>query len=261
MFSLTKAFLPWKNAIQLLNRYSTMKVSTLPHPQVPVRCFGLLSQLVNNDYKARKRVGRGPGSGRGNTSGRGRKGSGQRRGRRIRPGFEGGQTPLMKLFPKVGFSTAHLPKLVALNVDRVQQWIDMGRLDATKKITMKELLDTRCCRGIKDGVKLLARNSKSLHTPIHIEVTKASASAIEAVESSGGTIQTVYHSRLGLRSLLYPEKFRLLPRQALPISQKNISYYTDPARRGYLSGKNILQLYYPHQSLRKRRNANVGRGR
>lgn len=42
-----------------------------------------------------------------------------------------------------------------LNLDRVQEWIEQGRLDPTKPITMKHLLDSRACRGVKDGVKLL----------------------------------------------------------------------------------------------------------
>lgn len=44
-----------------------------------------------------------------------------------------------------------------LNVDRLQDWIDQGRLDPSKPITMKELNDSRCLHGVKDGVKLLAR--------------------------------------------------------------------------------------------------------
>ena len=44
-----------------------------------------------------------------------------------------------------------------LNVDRLQDWIDQGRLDPSKLITMKELNDSRCLHGVKDGVKLLAR--------------------------------------------------------------------------------------------------------
>jgi ribosomal protein L15 len=103
-----------------------------------------------------ERVGRGMGSGVGKTSGRGHKG--QRRGGGIRLGFEGGQTPLYRRFPKrhVLVKRRFPDKLQPLNVGRLQLWIDNGRLDASKPITLKELHDSRIIGKISSGVKLLA---------------------------------------------------------------------------------------------------------
>jgi large subunit ribosomal protein L15 len=69
---------------------------------------------------------------------------------------------------------------------------------------------------------------------INIEVSKASQSAIEKIESLGGTITTVYHSPLTLRFLKHPEKFIVPPRAALPNDQRDIAYYTSEKKRGNL---------------------------
>ena len=55
-----------------------------------------------------------------------------------------------------------------LNLDRVQAWIDQGRLDPSQIITLKELCASRCLHGIKDGVKLLARVSESINTSLWV---------------------------------------------------------------------------------------------
>jgi large subunit ribosomal protein L15 len=73
-----------------------------------------------------------------------------------------------------------------------------------------------------------------LKTPIDIEVSQASTSAINAVEAAGGSIVTVYHNRLGLRALLKPHKFEILPQNARPNPTK-LDYYTNYEKRGYLS--------------------------
>ncbi|EPX74027.1 ribosomal protein subunit L15 [Schizosaccharomyces octosporus yFS286] len=214
-----------------------------------MRGLSLLSDLNNRpNVKNSKRVGRGPASGKGKTSARGHKGSGQRRGRRIKPGFEGGQTPITKLFPKIGRSTREIKNYVPLGLGRVHAWIRSGRLDSSKPILMKQLLDSRCCRGIKDGVELVADGkAEELNIPIHIEVTKATKEAIECVEKAGGTVKTVYFNSLGLRAHLYPERFRTLPRQSLPSAKKDILYYTNPENRGYLSNVNLREHYYGDQ--------------
>ena len=58
-------------------------------------------------------------------------------------------------------SDSFTPEIVPLNVDRLQEWIDQGRLDTSKPITIKELHESRCLHGVKDGVKLLARVRKN----------------------------------------------------------------------------------------------------
>ena len=111
------------------------------------------------------RVGRGNSSGRGNTSGRGQKGRTARSGGATPTRFEGGQTPITRAFPKRGFTPLLSAKLKpkALPLGRLKHWLMTGKIDATKPITMKELADSRCVKGIKEGgVKLLADVSASL---------------------------------------------------------------------------------------------------
>lgn len=177
--------------------------------------------------KARKRVGRGIGSGKGKTCGRGHKGQKSRAGGSIPLWFEGGQTPLQQRLPKVGFSNkAHATPLETLNLGKLQLWIDMGRLSipepdekGLRLITMKDLWEAGCTsKRIEHGVKLLAGDADAFHTPIHIEVSRASKKAIAAVESAGGTVTCAHYNRLALRALLKPHKFHplLFPRRARP---------------------------------------------
>ncbi|ORZ34408.1 ribosomal protein L18e/L15P [Catenaria anguillulae PL171] len=197
-----------------------------------------LSALSDNlgAVKSKRRVGRGNGSGRGKTSGRGHKGQKARRGTgKPRLGFEGGQTPLLKRIPKRGFTNVHAKDLVTVNVDKLQRWIDVGRLNPQQPITIKELYDSRLIHSVKDGVKLLGDGAAYLRTPVHIEVTQASASAIKAIEAVGGKVVSVYYNELGLKALVKPHKFRILPRRAEPTSTREIDYYADEANRGYLA--------------------------
>lgn len=189
--------------------------------------------------KKRLRVGRGLGSGMGKTSRRGQKGQLSRSGApRGTPGFEGGQTPFWRRFPKFGFNNTQFAlALQAVNLDTIQGKIDRELLDPTKPITMKELVQCGALgSNLKDGVKLLARGQ--LRQPIEIETTRASARAIEKVEQAGGVVQVSWYTRLGLRALLKPEKFEggIVPERARPPS-KYIEYYTSDEQRGYLSPK------------------------
>ena len=80
--------------------------------------------------KTKKRLGRGPGSGLGKTSGRGGKGQTARSGSSIRPGFEGGQTPLYRRIPKRGFNNIHAIAATALNLKDIAPYIENGVFDA-----------------------------------------------------------------------------------------------------------------------------------
>ncbi|GAA5855940.1 hypothetical protein JCM9279_005556 [Rhodotorula babjevae] len=189
----------------------------------------------------RKRIGRGIGSGRGGTSGRGHKGQGARSGNsKLKAGFEGGQTPLTRAFPKRGFTNPNRDDLVPLNLERLQHWIDRGLIDPARPITMRELYQTRCVHGVHDGVKLLADGAQHFVTPgVQITVSKASTKAIQAVEKLGGTLVARYENRLTLRALIRPESFflkgRPLPGKADPVARRHLLYYSDPKKRGYLA--------------------------
>ncbi|CCJ29228.1 unnamed protein product, partial [Pneumocystis jirovecii] len=183
-----------------------------------------------------KRVGRGPSSGKGKTCGRGHKGQKARSGNnRVKPGFEGGQTPITRLYPKRGFVNMDSKKFSPLNLQRLQVWIDNGRIDVTKPITIKHLYDSNIIHGIKSGVKLLANGKEFFNTPIEIYVSKASREAIKRIEAVGGKVTCVYYNYLGLRAHLHPETFKIIPKQALPINKSNIQYYSNKVNCGYLA--------------------------
>ncbi|KAK9244550.1 ribosomal protein L18e/L15P [Lipomyces tetrasporus] len=188
---------------------------------------------VPTAYRKAKRVGRGPSSGKGKTSGRGM--NGQKQKESVHPWFEGGQTPLHKTLPKIGFTNNFAQDLVKLNLGRLQEWIDKGRIDPSKPVTMKHLLDSRACRGIKDGVKLLADGKENFKTPLNITVSRASKEAIKCIEELGGTVTTKYYNRLALRALLRPQYFSTLPLESRPIRRRDIEYYKNSEVRGYLS--------------------------
>ncbi|BGP14411.1 hypothetical protein JCM10213_004535 [Rhodosporidiobolus nylandii] len=202
--------------------------------------LGNLSPHPGSAHK-RKRIGRGIGSGRGGTSGRGHKGQGARSGNgKPAAHFEGGQTPLTRRYPKRGFTNPNKERLAPLNLERLQHWIDRGLIDPSRPITMRELYETRCVHGIKDGVKLLGDGAEYLTTPnLNIMVSKASQSAIDAVERLNGTLVARYENRLTLRALIRPESFlskgRPIPGKADPIQRRDLLYYSDPKHRGYLA--------------------------
>ncbi len=109
-----------------------------------------------------RRKGRGVGSGHGlaRSAGEGSKGQKSHEGGGIPYGFEGGQSPLWRRTPKYGAMHKMFRKeLEPLNLEKLQLWIDTGRIDTSKKITMKTLLDVGILSKIENGVKLLAKVS------------------------------------------------------------------------------------------------------
>src|SRR5581483_6619115 len=136
-------------------------------------------------YRA-KRVGRGIGSGKGKTSGRGGKGQTARSGVALN-GFEGGQTPLHRRLPKRGFNNKIFRKdHKIVNLGRLQQAIDAGRLAADRPIDAAALVASGVLRRAGDGVRLLAAGE--LSAAITIEVAGASQAAVKAVEAAGGKV-------------------------------------------------------------------------
>src|SRR6185312_197819 len=105
--------------------------------------------------KARMRVGRGIGSGKGKTAGRGVKGQKARTGVAVK-GFEGGQMPLHRRLPKRGFTNIFAKTYNEVGLDRVQQAIDAGKLDAKSPVTAATLREAGVIRRELDGVRLLA---------------------------------------------------------------------------------------------------------
>jgi large subunit ribosomal protein L15 len=143
--------------------------------------------------KVRKRIGRGIGSGTGKTGGRGGKGQTARSGVRIK-GFEGGQMPLHRRLPKRGFKNAMFArKLNEVNLGRIQEAIDAGKLDAATKIDAAALVSAGVLRRAKDGVRLLGGGE--IKAKIALAVFGASKSAKEAVEKAGGSVEILAPQR------------------------------------------------------------------
>ena len=146
-----------------------------------------LNEIRDNEgaHKKRMRVGRGPGSGKGKTAGRGVKGQKSRSGVAI-GGFEGGQMPLYMRMPKRGFNNPNALKLAEVNLWRLQDAIDGGKLDIKGEIKGDALVAAGVIRRVKDGVRLLGTGE--IKGKLNLVVWSASAGAIKAIEAAGGTV-------------------------------------------------------------------------
>ncbi len=146
-----------------------------------------LNQLSDNPgaRKNRIRVGRGIGSGKGKTGGRGGKGQTARTGVAIK-GFEGGQMPLHRRLPKRGFKNIFRQEHAVVNLGRLQQAVEAGKLDPKATIGRDALKAAGLVNKVGAGIKLLAKGE--LRQALTIEVDRASKSAIEAVEKAGGKV-------------------------------------------------------------------------
>jgi large subunit ribosomal protein L15 len=146
-----------------------------------------LSEIADNPgaRKSRRRVGRGIGSGKGKTAGRGVKGQKARTGVAVK-GFEGGQMPLHRRLPKRGFKNVWAKTLNEVNLGRIQQAIDAGKLDPAAPIDVAALVKAGVLRRAKDGVRVLGDGE--IKAKVALTVYGASKSAAAAVEKAGGSI-------------------------------------------------------------------------
>ena len=143
-----------------------------------------LNELENLNTKARKRVGRGPGSGTGKTSGKGHKGQNARSGGGVRPGFEGGQLPLFRRLPKRGFSNAMFKtEYATINV------IDLEKFEDGAVITPELLKEMGILKKQLSGVKVLGNGN--LTKKLTVKANKFSSSAIEKIEAIGGKAEVI----------------------------------------------------------------------
>ena len=146
-----------------------------------------LNELADNPgaAKKQKRVARGPGSGKGKTAGRGIKGQKSRSGVAI-GGYEGGQMPLYRRLPKRGFNKPNQKHFAVVNLGLIEKFIAAGKLDTKGEITEDMLVAAGLTSNKHDGIRILAKGE--IKTKITLNVTGASASAIEAVAKAGGSI-------------------------------------------------------------------------
>jgi large subunit ribosomal protein L15 len=149
-----------------------------------------LNELKDNpgSRKVRLRIGRGIGSGMGKTGGRGGKGQTARSGARL-GGFEGGQMPLHRRLPKRGFNKRARKVYNEVNLLRLQEAVDAGRLAAGATVDAAALLAAGLIRRPLDGVRLLGDGELSAR--LSFVVDHASAGARAGVEKAGGTITLI----------------------------------------------------------------------
>lgn len=139
-----------------------------------------LNQLKNttNKRKARKRVGRGTGSGVGKTCGRGEKGSGSRAGYKSRAGYEGGQFRLFMKLPIRGFSNFEFKKRIeAINLSQIETAFNDGETVNEESLREKGLISGKC-----DGIKILGDGE--LSKKVKIEANAISASAKDKLQKA-----------------------------------------------------------------------------
>jgi large subunit ribosomal protein L15 len=133
--------------------------------------------------KARKRLGRGVGSGTGKTAGRGTKGHNSRSGGGVRPGFEGGQMPIHRRLPKRGFTNIFKKEYAVINIR------DLERFESDSVIGEGELIRSGLIKGKREGIKLLGHGD--VKRPLTIKVNKVSKAAVKKIEAAGGKVEVV----------------------------------------------------------------------
>ncbi len=132
---------------------------------------------------ARKRLGRGIGSGLGKTSGKGHKGAKARSGGGKRPGFEGGQMPLVRRLPKRGFYNPFRTVYVAVNVERLEIFEDGS------EVTPVQLIEAGIIKKIEDGIKIMGGGE--LTKKLTVKAAKFTATAKEKIEAAGGKAEVI----------------------------------------------------------------------
>ena len=145
------------------------------------RLHTLHSKVKKTGRKARKRVGRGDGSGHGTYSTRGGKGQTARTGGRRRPGFEGGQTPYARRLPKLkGFTPINREEYQIVNVSALNVFDDKATVE------LKDLMEKKLISKLTKPVKLLGDGE--LEKSLTVTVNKASKSAIAKIEAKKGKV-------------------------------------------------------------------------
>jgi large subunit ribosomal protein L15 len=146
----------------------------------------MLEKLSPNpaSKKKRKRVGRGDGSGYGTYSGRGCKGQKSRAGYKMRPGFEGGQLPLIKRLPeKRGFTNIFRTEYSTVNIGQLSVF------ESGSKVTPEKLVEAGVVKSLKRPIKILAVGEIS--HPLTIKAHKFSAAAKAKIEAAGGKAEEI----------------------------------------------------------------------
>lgn len=132
-----------------------------------------------------KRLGRGIGSGLGKTSGKGHKGQWARSGGGVRPGFEGGQTPLNRRLPKRGFNNKFRKEYVIVNLSA------LANVEAGTVVDYEFVMANKLAKQVKDNSGLKVLGTGEIKNALTVKAAKFSATAKEAIEKAGGTAETL----------------------------------------------------------------------
>jgi len=138
---------------------------------------------ASNSRKARKRIGRGVGSGSGKTAGRGTKGHNSRSGGGVRPGFEGGQMPLHRRLPKRGFTNIFRKNIAVVNIR------DLSKFESGSVVDGNALVQAGLIKGRPDGIKLLGQGE--IKFALEEKINQISKSAREKIEAAGGRVEVI----------------------------------------------------------------------
>ena len=132
----------------------------------------------------RKRIGRGLGSGHGRTAGKGSKGQLARAGRHIRPGFEGGQNPLIKRLPeKRGFTNIFRVEYDTINITV------LNRFEADSEVTPQRFVEEGLVKSLKKPIKILGNGE--LLKPLTVSAHKFTQTARSKIEAAGGMVEEI----------------------------------------------------------------------
>lgn len=134
--------------------------------------------------RARKRVGRGPGSGTGKTAGRGHKGRGARSGGTTPPGYEGGQMPLQRRLPKRGFRNPFRVTYRVVNLGQLESRFEAGAVVDPGALQARGLL-----HNVRERVKILAKGE--LTKPLTVRAHRFSTAARERLQALGGAAEVL----------------------------------------------------------------------
>jgi len=143
-------------------------------------------QPAEGSVKKGKRIARGEGSGKGGTATRGHNGQKSRSGYSRKIGFEGGQMPLQRRVPKFGFTNINRKEYLGINLDKLQEFFDAGKITDTVDLTT--LVGARLAHK-NDLVKILGRGE--LKAKLNITAHKFTATAKAAIEAAGGQAVTL----------------------------------------------------------------------
>lgn len=139
---------------------------------------------ADGSTKARKRIGRGTGSGQGKTAGKGHKGQKARAGRGMRPGFEGGQMPLQRRIPKRGFVNIFRTEMAIVNVASLEKAFEAG-----ETVTVEALVEKGLVKKVLDGVKVLGNGE--ITKALTVQANAFSDSAKQKIEAAGGKTEVI----------------------------------------------------------------------